>query len=172
VKRRAAIVAVCALLGLLLGELPCAAEEGLFVARLAGGFSMVHPDMPEVGGAIVAAADYGFTERLGAIGSGLVILHDRAKSLGLGLGFRGLLVEQRWWRLYLHVGPELLLVWRPERDIRVDLSFRAGLGVEYLIVWGVGLVLELYGQAPMGLGDAPFLDGASTGAVLGLFMEF
>ena len=148
------------------------AEEGLTVLRLAGGISMVHPDMPKVGGAISTALDYSFTDRLGGLGSALLVLHDKAKTLGLGVGFRGLLVERQWWRLFAHVGPELLLVWRPEQDVRADLSFRGGIGFEYLLMWGLGFVVEIYGSAPMGLGKPDFLDGANAGATLGLFMEF
>ena len=148
------------------------AEQGLFVARLAGGVSMVHPDMPKVGGAVSGALDYGISERLGAIASLLSVLHADAKTLGLGAGFRGLLLERPAWRVFLHAGPELLLVWRPDQDFRVDLSFRGGLGCEYLFMWGLGLVLELYGSLPMGIGEPAVLDAASTGATLGLFMEF
>jgi hypothetical protein len=148
------------------------AEQGLFVARLAGGVSMVHPDMPKAGGAVSGALDYGISERLGAIASLLSVLHGDAKTLGIGAGFRGLLLEKPAWRVFLHAGPELLLVWRPDQDARADLAFRGGLGCEYLIMWGLGVVLELHGSLPMGLGDAEILDAASTGATLGLFMEF
>jgi hypothetical protein len=148
------------------------AEEGLTVFRLAGGFSMVHPDMPRAGGVISTAVDYGITEKLGGLASALIVLHEKAKTLGLGVGFRGLIVERQWWRLFAHVGPELMLVWRPEQDVRADLSFRGGVGVEYLLMWGLGVVFEIYGSAPLGLGSPKFLDGANTGATLGLFMEF
>jgi hypothetical protein len=165
--KRAAIVTL-----VLLASSSARAEEGLTVLRLAGGISMVHPDMPKVGGAISTAVDYGFSERLGGLASALIVLHDKAKTLGLGVGFRGLLVERPWWRLFAHVGPELMLVWRPEQDVRADLSFRGGIGFEYLLMWGLGFVFEIYGSAPMGLGSPKFLDGANTGATLGLFMEF
>jgi len=148
------------------------AEESLFVARLAGGVVMLHPDMPAVGGAISGEADYGFSERLGVIASALGVLHGHGDTLGLGLGLRGLLLERQWVRIFLHAGPELLLVWRPDQTVRADFSFRGGLGLEYLFMWGLGLVVELHGSAPMGLGEARILDGAAAVATVGLFMEF
>jgi hypothetical protein len=169
---RAHAVAVATLVALTCSTQVARAEQGLFVARLAGGISMVHPDMPQVGGAVSAALDYGISERLGAVLSLLSVLHGDAKTLGIGAGFRGLLLERPAWRIFLHVGPELLLVWRSDQDVRVDLSFRGGLGCEYLLMWGLGIVLELYGSTPMGLGEARILDAAAAGATLGLFMEF
>ena len=163
-------VAAAALLALLSSS--ARSEQGLFVARLAGGVSMVHPNMRRVGGAVSGALDYGISERLGAIASLLSVLHGDAKTLGIGAGFRGLLLEKPAWRIFLHAGPELLLVWRPTKDVRADLAFRGGLGCEYLFMWGLGLVLELYGSLPVGLGEPAALDAASTGATLGLFMEF
>ncbi len=102
----------------------------------------------------------------------MLVLHEKAKTLEVGLGLKGMLVEQRWWRIFLHLEPELLLIWRPEASARADLAFHAGLGYEYVFMWGAGVVIELYGAAPVGLGDAAFLDGASAGATVGLLMEF
>ena len=166
------ILAAVAALSLLCASTGTLAEQGLVVARLAGGISMVHPDMPRVGGAVSGALDYGVSERLGSIFSLLSVLHGDIRTLGIGAGFRGLLVERMTWRVFLHAGPELLLVWRPEQDVRADLAFRGGLGCEYLFMWGLGLVLELYGSAPMGLGEPRILDAAAVGTTLGLFMEF
>ncbi len=165
-------LAIATALLLLLGAGSARAEEGLTVLRLSGGFTMIHPDMPKAGGAISTAVDYGVTERLGGLASALCLLSEKAKTLELGIGFRGLLVERATWRFFAHVGPELLLIWRPEQDVRADLSFRGGIGFDVLLMWGLGFVVEGYGSAPMGLGAAKFLDGAATGVTLGLFMEF
>ncbi len=166
------LLAALLLTALLSAPAAARAEEGLFVLRLGGGAAMLHQEQPLVAGSLELGADYGVSERLGVVGSGLLLLHGQAKSLGLAASFRGLLVERRWWRLYLHAGPELLLVWRPEHDVRADLALRAGLGVETLLLWGLGLVLELHGSAPVGLGEARLLEAGSAGATLGLFMEF
>jgi|GEM_PF-5129603 len=148
------------------------AEEGLFVARASYGASTVHPDMPHIGQMWSLSSDLTLTERTGLIGGAVLVLHDQARSLGLHLGIKTLLVERFWKRLYIHLSPELVRVWQHGKPPRWDAALRLGLGYEHLLMWGFGVVIELQANAPLGSGDAKRLTAAAAGATAGLFMEF
>ena len=148
------------------------AEEGLFITRVSGGVSTVHPEMPDIGQAWNASMDLTISERTGIIGSTHLVLHDVASTLGLGLGIKRLLVERFWKRLYVHLSPELVFVWPDGEARRWDIAVRAGIGYEQLFMWGFGFVIEVDGSAPAGRGDAEPLDAASAELTVGLFMEF
>ncbi len=170
-RRTPGVLLVLALLSL---AGPARAEEGLFVARVGGGISTAHPDMPDLGGLITLSMDLCVTEKTGVIGGTAITLGDRFDTVGLSLGVKRLFLEREWTRFYLFAAPELLLVWddqdQPERHL--DLAAHGGIGFEYLMLWGFGLVLELHGDLPAGLGDAEPYDAASVGLAGGIFMEF
>ncbi len=148
------------------------AEEGLFLMRLTGGVSSVHPEIPEPGQMWNASADLTLGEKTGIIGGAVLVLHDEARSLALHLGIKHLLMEGFWNRIYLHISPEALRIWGERQEKRYDLGLRGGLGYEHTLTWGLGLTIELHGSAPIGLGDAKPLDAATVGMTAGFFMEF
>ncbi len=171
VRARAASGAVCVLL---LFTLPRAAsaEEGLFITRIGYGVSTVRPEMPDIGTVLNGSMDLTISERAGVIGSTHLVMHDEATTLGFGLGFKYLVIERFWKRLYIHVSPELLYIWPKQGKRRWDVALRGGLGYEQLFMWGFGFVIEVHGTAPAGRGPHEPLDAASAGATFGLFMEF
>lgn len=170
---RGRATALALALGLTLAA-PAAAEEGLFVARAGGGVATVHPEMPDTGAVIAVSADLCVSELTGVIGATTVVLHDRYDVLGLSLGVKRLVREREWTRFYLVAAPELTWIWDGEADgeRHVDLALRGALGFEYLMLWGFGLVFELAGSLPAGLGEARPYHAASVGLTAGVFMEF
>lgn len=54
----------------------------------------------------------------------------------------------------------------------VDGALRGALGIDYLLMWGLGFTLELGGTLPAGLGGVEQWNAASVGAIAGLYMEF
>lgn len=148
------------------------AEEGLFLMRLTGGVSSVHPQIPNIGQMWNVSADLALGEKTGIIAGAVVVLHDEARSLALHLGIKHLLVEGFWNRIYIHISPEALRNWGGKQEKRYDLGLRGGLGYEHTLTWGLGLAIELHGSAPVGLGDAEPFDAATVGMTAGFFMEF
>ena len=148
------------------------AEEGLFVTRASYGASTVHPSMPDVGHMWNMSADLTLGERTGIIGGLVLVRHHEARSFAMHLGIKTLLVERFWKRIYLHLSPELIRVWGNGRDKRWDVSARAGLGYEHLLMWGFGFVVEIHGNAPLALRGGERFSAATAGVTLGLFMEF
>jgi len=157
--------------GLLLTCLGTArAEEGLFVARMGGGIRQ-GDDAPRLGGALLASADLCLSERTGLLGE-VTLGFGGGTRLGLGLGPKHLLYEGEERRVYGYLAPELMLVWPEQRERRVDLAAHAGLGVEYLFMWGLGVVVEIGAVVPAGFGQASAGEGAWVAMVAGLYMEF
>jgi hypothetical protein len=168
----AGVAALLALLGPGLGR--AEAEEGLFTARASGGVSTVHPDEPRLGGIAQLGWTLGWTDAVAVTMTATYVGHrafDTA-SLGLGLRLEGNLGE--WTHPYLLIEPSVLFAFdSPETDpISVDAAGRAALGLDYLILWGLGLVVEVSGTLPAGLGAVAFPRAASACASLGLYMEF
>jgi len=150
------------------------AEEGLFITKLSGGVSSAEPDTSDLGGVISATVDLAVSERTGPVAGTSIVLNDRYDTLGLHLGLKHILRERTWTRLYLFAAPELLFIWDRERGggATRDLALHAGIGYEYLMMWGLGLVFELDGSLPAGLGENKPYEAASIGTTLGLFTEF
>lgn len=143
------------------------AEEGLFVARLAGGVSTVGTEAPATGGSLSGSMDLGVTQRVGVIVGADAVWHDAQDTLGLALGFKLLPYEAQWTRIYLVGAPALLVTWPGAGgDAEWDLALRAAVGLEYLWMWGLGFVVEAGATAPVAFDQA----AVSLGA--GLFMEF
>lgn len=150
------------------------AEEGLFTMRGAGGLSTVHPDAPDLGGVAQAGFTLGLSDAVAWTATTTYVGHaalDTA-SFGMGLRLEGALGD--WTHPYVLVEPTFLLVFdTPRADpVRADAAGRAALGLDYLIVWGLGLTLEVSGILPVGLSRLPFPLGASAAATVGLYMEF
>ncbi len=162
------------LLVLVLAPGRASAEEGLFTLRAAGGLSTVHPDEPRLGGLAQAGWSLGWTDAVAVTMTAVYVGHPAfdTASLGLGLRVSGDLGE--WTHPYLLVEPTLLFVFdAPEADpLVVDAAARVALGFDYLVIWGLGIVFELSGTLPAGLGGVPFPHAASAGVTLGLYMEF
>jgi hypothetical protein len=152
---------------------PASAEEGVFTGRLAGGAALIHPEMPWPGGIIAASVDYGFKDWIGLTAGAPVTLHRDYNTLGLGAGVQFVPAAGERARLYLHLGPQLLLCWTRHSDepVRPDLALHGGIGFHYLIVWGFGYVLELSGTLPAGLGPRDPLEAASLALHTGIFLE-
>lgn len=150
------------------------AEEGLFIARVSGGVSAFENDTTDPGGVITGTVDLAMSERTGPVAGTTIVLNDRYDSVGLHLGIKHILRERTWTRLYVFAAPELLFVWDRERSggSKRDLALRTGVGYEYLMMWGLGLVFEVRGSLPAGLGESERLEAATAGATLGLFTEF
>ena len=148
------------------------AEEGLFIARAGGGVASPRSEMPAVDQLWTMSMDLTIGERAGMIGTTQLLPADESFTWALGLGFKYLLVERMWQRFFVHLGPQLLIVWPDGQDARWDIALEAGLGYEHLLTWGFGLVFEIHGTAPAGRGPAEPLDAATAGATAGLFMEF
>ncbi len=153
---------------------PSHAEEGLFVAKLGGGVSAAENDSSDPGGMISANVDLAIGERTGPVAGTSIVLNDRYDTIGLHLGIKYVLRERTWTRLYVSAAPELLFVWDREGGggSRRDLALHAGLGYEYLMMWGLGLDFRLEASLPAGLGNADAGDAASVGTTIGLFTEF
>lgn len=172
--RPGSVVAVALLLALALRPDRAHAEEGLFTARAAGGLSTVHPDTPKLGGIAQVGWTLGWTDAVAVTMTVAYVGHpvfDTA-SLGLGLRLEGALGE--WTHPYILLEPSVLLVFDSEDadPLVVDAAGRAAIGLDYLIMWGLGFVLEVSGTLPAGLGDLPFPEAASAGVTAGLYMEF
>ncbi|MBI2374353.1 MAG: hypothetical protein HYV07_10200 [Deltaproteobacteria bacterium] len=147
------------------------AEEGLVVGRFGGGVGAVS-GTGAVGPALVLSSDYAVTDRFGPILGLSYAAIEGQKRLGMGLGLKATIVEAFWRRLFLHVGPELLLEWTGQATVRADLSLRAGLAYEELLFWGTGLFLEAFAQLPLRVSDEPRIEELSAGGTAGLFLEF
>ena len=150
------------------------AEEGLFVTRLVGGASTVRPQMPDRGGAIAGGASMWLRERAGVLASAEYLWHDAGNTLSLGLAATYLPYQGEWSRLYVYAGPAASRARRSEDagGVAYDLSGQAGAGFEYLLMWGLGVSLELRATAPLGWGDREAFDGAAVALGAGLFTEF
>ncbi|MCC6999963.1 MAG: hypothetical protein IT370_35520 [Deltaproteobacteria bacterium] len=146
------------------------AEEGLFVARALGGIAAADGDA-HAGGALLVSSDLALRERDGIIGEVSFTFHQGTR-MGLGLGEKHVFFEDATRRVYGYLAPELFMVWPDDGPRRIDLAGRAGFGVEYLFMWGLGVVLEAGAVVPAGLGDARAGQGASTALSAGLYMEF
>jgi len=158
---------VCALT---LAPAVAAAEEGVFTAQLVGGAATMHPETPTLGAALTGSIDYGWNDTLSLITASNLIVHVPYTTLGLGAGVKVIPLQGRWTRLYLLLEPQVLLGW-PEGggDLRTTTAAFGGLGVEYLLLWGFGMAIELTGTVP--LAQELDLSGASVGLLAGLFME-
>jgi len=150
------------------------AEEGLFTLRAAGGLSTVHPDEPRLGGVAQAGWTLGWTDTVAVTMTAAYVGHPTLDTASFGLGLRASGDLGEWTHPYLLVEPSLLLIFdAPEADpLVVDAAARAALGVDYLILWGLGLVLEASVTLPAGFGSLSFPRAASAGVTLGLSMEF
>ena len=150
------------------------AEEGLFIAKLAGGVSSAENDTSDPGGMITGTVDLAISERTGPVAGTSIVLNDRYDTIGLHLGIKHILRERTWTRLYVFAAPEILFIWDRERGggASRDLALHAGIGYEYLMMWGLGLVFEIKGSLPAGLGETERYRAASAGATMGLFTEF
>lgn len=168
---RAAAVALVAL-ALAISPGRAAAEEGLFVARVVGGASTARPDMPEPGGMLAASASLCLSERSGVVAGVERVWRGPSSGLGLGVAALHLPYEGEWTRLYVYAGPALRIAWDADGARSSDLAGQAGLGFEYLFMWGLGVAIELRGTAPAGLGEADAFEGASVALGAGLFTEF
>jgi len=172
---RAAMAAVALTAALMATAAPARAEEGLFVARLVGGASAMQPDSPSAGGMLAGSADLCISERTGLLGGSELVWHDSYTTLAFGVALKHLPYEGEWTRLYVYAGPAALLAWSHDRDGEPgewDLAGQAGVGFEYLMMWGLGLSFELRGTAPLGVGRGERFDAASASLGAGLFMEF
>jgi len=174
--RSAAAVVTCVVASawVLASASTAAAEEGLFIAKVAGGVSSAENDTSNPGGIITGTVDLAISERTGPVAGTTIVLNDRYDTIGLHIGIKHILRERTWTRLYVFAAPELLFVWDREREggARRDLSLHAGVGFEYLMMWGLGLDFQLEGSVPAGLGEARKYEAASAGATVGLFTEF
>lgn len=150
------------------------AEEGLFIAKLAGGVSSAENDTSDPGGMISATVDLAVSERTGPVAGTTIVLNGHYDTIGLHLGIKHVLRERTWTRLYLFAAPELLFVWDRDRGggADPDLALHAGVGFEYLMMWGLGLAFEIKGSLPAGLGERKPYEAGSAGATVGLFTEF
>jgi hypothetical protein len=173
---RPAALALAAVVALVVATAPspARAEEGLFTARAAGGLSTVHPDMPKLGGVAQLGWTLGWTDAVVVSMNAMYVGHPAfdTASVGLGLRLQGDLGE--WTHPYILVEPTFLLVFdNPEADpLRADFAGRAALGLDYLIMWGLGFTFEVSGTLPAGLSGLPFPEAASVSAAAGLYMEF
>lgn len=139
------------------------AERGLFTASLqAGQVAGLERAVPLLG-----TLQYGFAERWSlALGAGAEFSLG-APLVMLSLGPRFTLLGGAWWTLEFLLTPEAL--WTPAAK-RFELGVRAGLSVRYLLLWGVGLVLE---GGARGRAEAvgPFMPALQGYLVGGLFLE-
>jgi hypothetical protein len=139
------------------------AERGLFTVSLQAGQVMGLERAVPLAGTL----QYGFAEcwSLAGVGGGEFSLGAPVVTLSLGPRFT--LFRSTWWTLEALLAPEAL--WTPAAK-RFEYGARAGLSVRYLLLWGVGLVLE--GGARI-RADAvgPFAPAVQGYLVGGLFIE-
>lgn len=171
--RRASTTAAVLLL-LVVGPGRASAEEGLFTLRAAGGLSTVHPDEPRLGGVAQAGWTLGWTDAVAVTMTAAYVGHPAFDTVSLGLGLRVSGDLGEWTHPYVLVEPSLLLAFDSPAatPLVADAAARVALGCDYLILWGLGLVFEVSGTLPAGLGSLSFPHAASAGVTLGLYMEF
>lgn len=161
---------------------PARAERGRVIAQLTGGASMVVPDLPQPGGVIAVSLDYGAWDRVSLVLGAQGVLHRAWDTLGVGAGLKIIPWQGEWARLYLLVEPALLLAWpdTPAGHGALQTGFAAfgGIGLQYLMLWGLGFAIELTGTLPLvvdrggaALDDRRW-DAASLHLAAGLYMEF
>jgi len=150
-----------------------AAEEGLVVARALGGTAVAADhDRGDAHGAFLGAVDLCVSERTGPLLEvSFSNLPGDASTWGFGLGLQHLLIERDYHRLYVALAPELLLG-RAGGERRIDAGLRAGVGWQWLFMWGLGLDVEVGGTVNAGHGRWRAGELASATAAVGLFTEF
>jgi len=74
-------IAVFALAWLLLWPTRAVAEEGLFIAKFAGGVSSAEHDRSNVGGMVTGKVDLAMNERTGPVAGVSLVLNDRYDTL-------------------------------------------------------------------------------------------
>lgn len=144
------------------------AEEGLFVARVVSGAATVGADTDALGGLVAGSVDLCIGERTGVLAGTEYVWRDDGSTLSFGAAVKHQPYEGEWSRLYLYLGPAVQRVAAADDDASYALAGQAGVGFEYLFMWGLGASLELRATAPM----AKHLDDATLALGAGLFTEF
>lgn len=152
------------------------AEEGRVTLQGMGGVSMLGPDLPTPGGAASASLDYGLLPAVSLIAGSDFLAQRSYDTLGLGGGLKLIPLQGEWARLYLLLEPQLLLAWQHLSaggwsGAHVDFAGYGGLGFEYLLLWGLGVAVELTGTLPAGLGGYTGGAPGSFALTAGLYME-
>ncbi len=150
------------------------AEEGVVTAQVTGGAVVVDGTTGTAVSALDVALDLGLTDTYGPVASLAMIDAPGGARLGLGLGAKVVPLQSDWTRLYVRVTPQLLLAPpATQQDTSLgrssDLAIQATVGVEHLLMWGLGVALEVSATAPTGLGAQRVPPWA--GALAGLYME-
>ncbi|MBL8919241.1 MAG: hypothetical protein JNJ54_10300 [Myxococcaceae bacterium] len=145
------------------------AERGLVTAALQAGqvLELAPVVAAERRTPMLGTLTYGLSERW-SLASGLGLeFQGGGPTLGWFLGPRLSLFRNEWWSVEALLTPEVL--WRPSTQ-RVDLSARAGVAVRWLMMWGVGLALELGARGRFDA-QGPFTPALEAYAVGGLYIE-
>lgn len=166
--RACALSGACALLSSLVAP-RALAERGLFTASLQAGQVVEVAPAPGAGRGVplLGTLQYGFTERWSVAAAGALEFSPEGVALALLVGPRLRLFRDYWWTVEASVTPEAS--WLPQAR-RFDFGIRLSGCVRYLMLWGLGLVLE---GGVRGRVDAvgPFAPALKAYVVGGLYFE-
>jgi hypothetical protein len=116
---------------------------------------------------LLGTLEYGFAERWSLAGALHVEFAQAGLTLAISLAPHFTLFKSSWWTVETLLAPEAL--WLPTAK-RFDLGARLGLSVRYLIMWGVGIVLEA-GVRGRAEATGPFTPSLQGYLLAGLFIE-